>query len=903
MDAQELIGAIGRRRFLQLLGASAAGLLVGCAPRKEDTLVPYVHQPEGVGPGKVQHFASALPYLGFARGVLVESVMGRPVKVDGNPDHPSSLGGSDVLMQSSLMDLYDPDRPAGPLYKNQARSLQDFFKNVHSDGLHILSRSVTSPTLKRLIAESGAKWHRYQPVWPVSRAFARSTHVHYKLEGIATIVSFEGDFLGTHPDRLRLIREFAAARRSDRRPRLYVYETAPSLTGAQADQRTALSPAGVERALFQLAAGLGVIEGPSEPSMAGLVADLRRGGVVVAGECLSAGAQALAQAINARIKAPVTYTEAVDDHPLGPQESLVELVSALQAGQVKTLLILGGNPVYDAPADSGLAEAMRSAGVSAYHGILANETSAACQWLLPASHELEAWGDLRAYDGTASLVQPLIEPLYNSTTASQLLHLLGGGKLDSYTLVRQTWKLSEKAWKDALNKGVLPGTAAAKIQPSLLPLPKAAPIAAEGLSLVFAPDFNLVDGEGANNPWLQECPRPLSKLVWGNGVQMSPSTAGRLGLVQDGLVTLKTASGEISGPVFLEPCQPDEVLTVHLGYGRQVCGKTGLHVGFSAYPLRAGAAQWWTPVSLTSASGKEALVSTQLHHRIEGRDPIHFGPAGKIELPEEPKLTILPGSPMGEVAWGMVIDLTSCVGCNACMVACQAENNVPTVGKEEVSRGRSMHWIRIDRYNTGLPPTKSERRLMSLLPPTPREEGNVPMIHFQPVPCMHCEDAPCEKVCPVGATSHSEEGLNQMVYNRCVGTRYCSNNCPYKVRRFNFFRYVDPNVEVYKMARNPEVTVRDRGVMEKCTYCVQRIDNARIKADIENRPIRDGEVKVACQVACPAQAISFGNLADPDSEVSKAKKRPYNFALLGELNTRPRTTYLARITNPPETHS
>ena len=903
--AQPPLGQLGRRRFLQLLGAGAMAAVTGCSPRSYTELVPYVNQPVGVVPGETLHFATSLPFLGFGRGALIESVTGRPIKADGNPDHPATPGGgSDVALQSSLMDLYDPDRPDGPTRRGQPVGIDEMVAQLgkllpkSGEGVHILTRTVASPTLAEAIAGLGpqARWHRWEPIWSASRGFTQPAHVHPRLSQVRTLVTFEQDALGTHPDRVRLAREWATGRRQLKDARFYAFEAAPTPTGAKADHRFALPPAATEAALWALAARFGLATAPSTTLPTNVLDaiehDLKAGdGLVLVGETLSPGAQALGHRLNEKLGAigkHVVYTRAVDEHPLPPEQSLGKLVQALNANQVKLLLILGGNPIYDSPSDSGFAAALSKAQVTLHNVLLPNETSAACQWMVPASHELEAWGDLRSFDGTVSLVQPLIEPLRKSLTAPQLLALLQGQPNEPYKLVRKN--RDDQSWNLALRDGSLKGTAFPTLTPSPVATP-ASPPAGSDLVVTLAADFSVVDGEHANNPWLQELPRPLTKLVWGNAVQLSPATARQYGLENDDVVRLQTSAGEVEGPVYIDLAQADGTATVHLGYGRTTCGRIGTGVGFNAYPLRAQAALWWAPVKLTRTGKKKHLVSTQLHHRMEGRDPVYFGPADKIEIPKVEEATLLPGTPSGHsptrgdngdqpVSWGMVIDLTACVGCNACQVACQAENNIAVVGSDEVDRGRIMHWIRVDRYDTG------------------PVGGHETPIQFEPVPCMHCEDAPCEKVCPVEATLHTEEGLNQMVYNRCVGTRYCSNNCPYKVRRFNFFRWVDPNIETWKMQRNPEVTVRDRGVMEKCSYCVQRIDAARIRADEDNRPIRDGEARTACEVACPAAAITFGNLADPESRVSKERLRDHRFELLAELGTRPRTTYLARVTNP-----
>jgi molybdopterin-containing oxidoreductase family iron-sulfur binding subunit len=532
-----------------------------------------------------------------------------------------------------------------------------------------------------------------------------------------------------------------------------------------------------------------------------------------------------------------------------------------------------------------------------------DETSALCQWHIPTKHYLESWGDGRAYDGTITLTQPLILPLYDDRSPYELLAaMLGQSGLDDYDVVREYWANAgliagnefEDFWKEALYNGFIADTdlPAKTVSATLsgLEAGEAAEAPAEGLELVFRPDPSIWDGRFANNGWLQELPKPLTKLTWDNAALMSLATATRLGLDSEDVLELSFAGRQVAAPVWILPGHADEAITVHLGFGRERVGRVGNGVGFNAYALRTSEAFWFgTGLEVNAVDEDYPLASTQNHYVMEGRDLVRAGPLetfredpafvhhlGGHEIEED--LSLYPEWEYESYAWGMAVDLNVCTGCNACVVACQAENNIPIVGKEEVRMGREMHWLRIDGYFEG--------------------EPEDPVAYHQPMLCQHCEKAPCELVCPVHATVHDSEGLNLMVYNRCIGTRYCSNNCPYKVRRFNFLQYAEQNIEILKAQKNPDVTVRVRGVMEKCTYCIQRISNARITAKKENRPIQDGEVVTACQSACPTQAIVFGDINDPDSQVTSLKAQPHNYRVLAELGVEPRTSYLARLRNP-----
>jgi MoCo/4Fe-4S cofactor protein with predicted Tat translocation signal len=944
----------GRREFLTLMGASLAlAGLTACTRQPSEKILPYVRQPEDVVPGRPLFFATALGHDGYARGVLVESHEGRPTKVEGNPDHPQSLGATDVFAQAQILGLYDPDRSqtikffgevrTGTQFREMLREALVLQREKKGAGLRFLTGAVTSPTLAGQLAAiledlPGARWHSWEPVGQGNTrrgsvlAFGEAADAHYRFDKADVVLSLEADFVGSGPESLRLVREYAKRRKVEgeraEMNRLYVVEGSPSLTGAVADHRLSLRSSEIEGFARALAAGLGLaVEGGAtdhEDWARPLVKDLRQHGakaLVVAGESQPPAVHALAHAMNDRLGAvgtTVVFTAPVEAGPHDHAASLRDLAADLGAGKVELLVVLGGNPAYDAPADVGFAELLESdkAPLRIHLGLYEDETAERCQWHVPEAHPLEAWSDLRAADGTVSVVQPLIAPLYGGLSAHDVLAAFTSRPdRTGYDLVREHWKRRlgeagfEKRWQRALHDGVLADTA---LPPRTVLIrmgewAKAAPRRPnDSMEIVFRPDPGVWDGRFANNGWLQEVPRPLTKLTWDNAVIVGTATAQRLGFkveeTSEGHVTevveLKYGGRSVKGPVWVLPGHPDRAVTVHLGQGRTRAGRVGTGVGFSAYRLRTSDAPWFGAGAEIVKTGTTTTVAcTQDHWTIdmtahkaaENRHVIRAATAAQFN--ENPHLFHAMGhDPVAGLslyppehkyeghAWGMAIDLNSCVGCNACVTACVSENNIPVVGKDQVARGREMHWIRVDRYYEG--PAES------------------PETFHQPVVCMQCENAPCEVVCPVAATVHSDEGLNDMVYNRCVGTRYCSNNCPYKVRRFNFYLYQDWTTPSLKMMRNPDVTVRSRGVMEKCTYCVQRINRARTDARNEGRRIRDGEIRTACEAACPAEAIVFGDQNDPESRVSKVKSSMRNYGLLTELQTRPRTTYLASIRNP-----
>ncbi len=939
---------VDRRTFLKLMGASLAlaGLSSACTRQPTERIFPYTRAPEEIIPGRPLFYATAMPLGGFAIGILVESHMGRPTKIEGNPHHPASLGGTDVFAQASVLTLYDPDRSQVVVYRGGISTWAAFWGALAGErerwqatrgaGLRILTETVTSPTLAEHIRQvlhlfPEARWHVYEPIVRdhskagARLAFGRLVEAHPRFEEARVVLSLEADFLASGPERLRCAREFMARRRAEADVaswnRLYVFESTPSLTGAIADHRFPVRASeieGIARALARRV-GLPVPEPEALPGdrriLDAIARDLvehRGRSLILVGEEQPPLVHALAHAMNealGNVGRTVFYTDPVEAEPVEHMASLRELAEDMEAGRVDTVFILGANPVYTAPADLRFAERMNRVRLRVHLGLYEDETASLCHWHLPESHFLEAWGDGRAGDGTVTILQPLIAPLYGTRSVYEVVAaMLGQAERPGYDIVREYWRRQFEAgrvegfadfeafWRTVLHEGMIPGTSLPPISVSVrweaiaAELAKQPPKAPSGVELVFRPDPSVWDGRFANNGWLQELPKPLTKLVWDNAALLAPAMAERLGVRNGDVIELRHGERSVLAPVWILPGQAPETVTVHLGYGRWRAGRVGSHLGFNAYRLRLSEAPWVIEgVEIRRTERRHTLVSTQDHHSMEGRhlvrvatlDEYRANPLFARELGEDPppELTLYPEHRYEGYSWGMVIDLNACLGCNACVVACQAENNIPVVGKREVKIGREMHWIRIDRYFEG------------------RDLDN-PDIYHQPVLCMHCDHAPCEVVCPTGATVHSHEGLNQMTYNRCVGTRYCANNCPYKVRRFNFRLYADWETETLKMVRNPDVTVRSRGVMEKCTYCVQRITAARIEAKKQNREIRDGEIMPACQQACPTEAIIFGNLNDPRSRVARLKAHALNYGILTELNTRPRTTYLARVRNP-----
>jgi MoCo/4Fe-4S cofactor protein with predicted Tat translocation signal len=951
--ASEWLDKASRRGFLKVMGASLglAGM-TGCVKLPLEPIVPYVRQPENVIPGKPMYYATAVTLGGYANPVLVESHLGRPTKIEGNDLHPASQGGTDIFTQASLLGLYDPDRSQTVTSMGDVRSWQAFLgairgplsaqKSLQGGGIRILTTTTTSPTLADQLRNfqklyPQAKWHVYEPVnrdnvlEGAKMAFGQPVETRYDFSKADVIVSLDADFLSAgFPGNVKYIRDFASRRNPDsgNMNRLYVIESTPTATGAKADHRLPMRATDVEglvksltrggHPLRELGRGNSGLTEDQFRFMAAIEKELgtpRGTSLFIVGDHQPASLHALAHSMNlaqGNIGKTVFYSEPVDANPVNQIESLKELMADMQGGKVDLLIILGGNPAYDAPADLNFADALKSSKVPlrVHHGLYQDETAELCQWHVPATHELESWGDARAYDGTVSIIQPLIAPLYNGKSAIEFVALLyGQAEATGYDLVRANWQKQhagadfEQFWRKSLHDGWIEGTTftpksvTAKSLAAPGPEPKAADLSA--IELNIRRDSTIYDGQFSNNGWLQELPKPMSKLTWDNAIQVGPKMAERLQLASKDVVELELNGKKVKGAVWIQAGHPDNSITITLGYGRKRAGRVGSEQGFNAYELRTTAAPWIASgVKITKTGATYELASTQGMQSMETPDGGYRPLVRETTLEkykEEPKfaqeeevakdVTLYPNYEYEKetYAWGMAIDLNKCVGCNNCIVACQSENNIAVVGKEQTLLGRHMHWIRIDAYYQG--------------------DRENPKAFFQPVPCMHCENAPCEVVCPVGATNHSSEGLNDMIYNRCVGTRYCSNNCPYKVRRFNFLLFQDWDTPQYKMMRNPDVSVRSRGVMEKCTYCIQRINERRIDTETqsvrENKDIRIGdELQTACQQSCPADAIVFGNINDPKSNVSKWKAQARNYSLLGELNTRPRTTYLAEVRNP-----
>ena len=935
-QASEWIDDEGRRNFLKIMGASLAlAGLSACTKQPTEYITPYVEAPEQLVPGKPLFYATAFPISGIANPVLVETHEFRPTKVEGNPEHPASMGAADVPTQASILGLYDPDRLQSVNFIGEIRSYTSFLENFigilgsqkakNGAGIRILTETVTSPSLgaqmqDALKAYPAMKWYQWEPTGHGRRmgaqlAFGQFLNATYKFDQAEVVLSIDSNFLGNGPGGVKYARDFVSKRavRGGVRTqcRYYAVETTPTATGVKADHRRPIKPSEVTGFVRALAGAVSGQAGQAASGLAGtpffasLVKDLQSAkgkSIVIAGEDQSPEVHAVVHYINQALGnngTTVVLTPSLEQKPVDQFADLQALVQDLNSGAVDTLLILGGNPVFNAPPELNLRGAIQKAKTRIRLGVHEDETAEVCQWILPEAHPFEAWSDVPAYDGTISIIQPLIDPLYGGKSVHDLLAAFTETpEISSFQVVRQYWQAKqggadfETFWRHSVHDGLIKGSAPAPVSATAkLIAPVAAPAGeTTGYEISFHADPYILDGRFANNGWLQELPRPISRLTWDNAVIVSPKTAKELGVSDEDRVAIDYNGHSAWGSIWQIPGQPDGAIALTMGYGRTRVGRAGNGAGFDVYPLRAAASPYFARGAKVRKLGETfRLAAVQHHFAMEGRNPVHAGTLDEFkndpyfseklsELP--PKgLTILPQTFKYEgYAWGMAIDLTSCVGCNACVVACQAENNIAVVGKEQVLNTREMHWIRIDRYYRG--------------------ESDNPQTFFQPVACTHCEDAPCEVVCPVAATETDAEGLNNMVYNRCVGTRYCSNNCPYKVRRFNFLLYTDWDTESVKLQRNPDVTVRSRGVMEKCSYCVQRINYAKITAEKQDRKVQDGEIVPACAATCPTQAIMFGDLNDPKSRVSAWKRETLNYSLLAELNTRPRTTYLADIRNP-----
>ena len=938
-----------RREFLALLGATAALAGAACTTKPSERILPYTRTPPELTPGNPLHYATAVQRDGLATGLLVTSWEGRPTKVEGNDEHPTSLGAAGPQELALTMQLYDPARARLLRRQGVPAALRTFLLTMAEDlkaherdggaRLRFLVEPTSSPTvlwLRDRIADrfpqskvvAFASAGRENVYGGTALAFGKPYEPRYDFSRAGVIVSLDADFLRAEGEGLRHARQFADRRDPEKGPlnRLYAVESLLSITGGMADHRLALRPTEIGAFALLLASEVAkLIQSPLEAAggerAAAYFADRpealrlaraaakdlsrnRAGAVVIAGPAQPPLVHVAAHAINAALGSQaVSFTEpATPDVRTGPR-ALAELVSEMRAGKVDTLCITARNPVYGAPVDLDLPGALEKVPTAIYHALHEDETAPRCAWFIPAAHPLESWGDARAADGTVSICQPLVSPLFSGVTEIELFAaFLSEADKGAHGLLREHWRAQapavdfESQWERWLARGVLPDTANLPLAPSfewgkamgaldqLVPRRKGAE-----LELRFHADAKVGDGRFANVPWLQELPDPITTLTWDNAALVSPRTAAFLQVGTGDALKLSLRGRSLQAPALVVPGQADGVVGVALGYGRDGSEPVARGVGFDAGKLRSGDAFWFAAglraerVPFT----RQRLATTQQHWATEGRPiALQQTAAQYAERPEEatealrgPLPTLQKPVEYPDYKWGMAVDVSRCTGCSACVVACQSENNVPVVGREQVFRSREMHWLRIDRYFQG--PLEAPSSMVT-----------------QPMLCQHCETAPCEYVCPVNATVHSDEGLNEMVYNRCIGTRYCQNNCPYKVRRFNFLHFTGEMGPLERMGMNPDVTVRGRGVMEKCTYCVQRIERARIATRLEGRPIKDADLKTACQQACPATAITFGNLNDPESAVSKLQARPRRYDVLHELGTRPRTAYLVRIKNP-----
>jgi len=927
-----------RRSFLTTMGASLALAGLTSCRRPVEKIVPYVTRPEEIDPGVPNYYATTMPLGLSAYGVIVTTHEGRPTFIQGNPLHPSSKGAVSPIVQASLLDLYDPDRSRSVLHHGKETAWDDFvawwkeqydrYKQSGGEGLAVLSESFNSPTLSRLKRRfhetfPKAQWVAWEPVSDeniykgIELATGRVLQPVYDFSRAQVILALDCDFLGTESEAIANTVGFTEARRvrsrSDAMNRLYVVEPSMTVTGMMADHRVAVDRGRVGSLLLALArvvTARGVpiefARGVNRPNtelasdfvqvLSGDLGMHRGECLVVAGRAQPPAVHAMACAMNAalgNVGRAVTYHD-IASLVLSSDTDLAALAANVEKNAVQTLIIAGGNPVFSAPRDMSLSTLLEAVNDTVHLSSHVDETSLSCSWHLPRAHYLESWGDAQSWNGANSVVQPVITPLMEGRGDVELYALLAGGEeVSAHDAVRETAQPLlgragfESKWRAGLHDGIMPGSGPAAVVPGLS-MGELDLADADGLILSFDCSKHF-DGRFANNGWLQELPDPVTKLAWGNAALISPKLAEEYDLENEDMVELDIDGRTLEIPAWISPGQADSSISVALGYGRAAAGRVGNGVGFNAYKLRTSDNMWFaTGVKLRKLGPKYSLACTQDHGSMEGRPIVRENTlAGYKEKAEFYPREIEHPPPVSlwdehkydkGYQWGMAIDLNACTGCNACVVACQAENNIPIVGKEQVCNGREMHWMRIDRYYAG--------------------DIHDPRVLVQPMNCQHCEMAPCEQVCPVAATSHDPEGLNVMVYNRCIGTRYCSNNCPYKVRRFNFFNYMNELPELIKMAQNPEVTVRFRGVMEKCTYCIQRISLAKIKAKNEGRTVTDGEIRTACQAACPAQAIVFGNIGDANSRVSQLRQNDRRYRVLEELNTRPRTIYLAKLRNP-----
>ncbi len=946
-----------RRKFLTLSGAmTALAGIEGCVRRPVENIMPYADMPEYINPGVPLHYATVQNRNGEALGLVVTSFEGRPTKIEGNPDHPTSRGATDLLAQAAILDLYDPERAQSPRQKNAPATFADFdafmvgkladLQSKGGAGLCVLGQPSNSPTFIRLRQAllgklPAARFYTYAPVnqsnlrEATKLAFGQLASVLYDYSQAKVVLALDSDFMMTEPGNVLASRQFAQARDLDSAAgdpnRLYVVEPVLSITGSNADHRLRLPAQDIARYARALAAELASAHGvelgqiaaaaqgagpdgiPAQwiKAVAKDLAQHRGASLIVAGSRQPAAVQALAFALNralGNVGKTVSYADPVDPGESDNFADIRTLSAEMAAGKVDTLIILGGNPAHDAPADLHFADALAKLPTSIHYSAYDDETAASSSWVVPRAHELETWGDQQSSAGNYSVQQPLLAPLWGGRSDIEVLaQLAGEAQWRGYELIRATVVAhgmnGEIAWRELLHRGVAATTYAqmlgalsirdAEVASALKKLSAPAALSGSNLEVVFTTDPKLFDGRFANNSWLQEMPDPITRITWDNAALIGPSTAKELGIKNGDMIRLSKDNATVDIVAWVQPGVATHSITLSLGWGRKRAGKNGSGHGFDVYPLRTSTAPHFVSgVTLQKLDRKYKISQTQDHDAMENRPLAIDATLGEYKnQPNFPQYKSPDPGPEAQPLWkrqdyskgqqwGMVVDLNTCNGCNTCVIACQSENNVPVVGKEQVARGREMHWFRIDRYYVG-------------------ENEDEPEVAFQPIGCQHCEEAPCENVCPVAATSHSPEGLNDIAYNRCIGTRYCMNNCPYKVRRFNFLNFNEDIPETRQMQFNPNVTVRFRGVIEKCSYCVQRIQGAKIAAKQQGRrKVRDGEVLAACQQACPTQAIAFGDINDPKSKVSAMGKRDRNYALLAEVGAHPRTRFLGKIRNP-----
>jgi MoCo/4Fe-4S cofactor protein with predicted Tat translocation signal len=1020
--ASEMTSEVDRRKFLLLMAAGIGMAGLTACRRPIEKIIPAGGKlTEQIVPGVAQHYATIFNFGGQSQGLLVKSNDGRPTKIEGNPNHPASLGATSGFAQASILDMYDPDRSKyvrqGKESKENknwddfikaATPLMTELKAAQGAGLRFLAESSSSPSQRELrdhIAKTfpQAKWITYDAVSHenalagANLAFGQPAHAHYAFDKAEVILALDSDFLGCDTGSTLNIKNFSKKRRAsgtdveavesaghgaaathgekaaehksetatqaeakpaehkaevaktgviepkstaaehsadinNKMNRLYAVESNFTVTGAMADHRLRLQSHKIGGFLAALAQKLGITTAGLDKhknsingyALAAKWVDVvakdltanKGKAVIVVGNRQPAHVHALAHLINTSLASEVVkYTRGFEEKFESGVASLKALSTEMEAGAVTALVILGGNPVYNAPSDLKFREALKKVKTTIHLGLYEDETAIESEWHINEAHYLESWGDGRAYDGTASIQQPLIAPLYNGKSAIEVLAAISGyPQTSGYEIVKTIWAKSAtgKAWDKVVHDGVQTGSGFAETKlaanaGAIGTALEAAPVATGEIELNFVTDASMYDGRFANNGWMQEVPDPMTKLVWDNAALISKDTAEKIGVKNEDVVKLTLDGRELNLPVWIMPGHAKDSISVALGYGRTKAGRIGNNVGGNAYLLRnTGALDFSTGVKVSKTGETYKLAATNDHWSMEGRELVREAtledfvktPAMIKEKVHELELISIYPNPQNYSAgnqWGMAIDLNTCVGCNACVLACQSENNIPIVGKEQVLKGREMHWIRMDRYFTNVPKTEFA---VGGAKPWVFNEDYMQAVQ-QPMTCQQCENAPCEEVCPVAATVHNEEGLNTMAYNRCVGTRYCSNNCPFKVRRFNYLNFHKDITDSEKMGQNPDVTVRMRGVMEKCTYCVQRIQTVKIQAKVEgHRPIKDGEITTACAQACPADSIVFGNINDPESRVAKLKKQARDYQLLTELNVKPRTSYLAKFRNP-----